>query len=249
MEPTPRAEALRNNVRDILVRVEATVTAQPEFLPAQANRLFRLFVSDYTMTTLMPHLFALAYAQAPGIRFELRPQVAYPHRLLERGEADILIIPKEYCSTEHPAEVLLEETFCCVVWDRSPLAHGEMTNERYMAAGHVVVQVGEGQTALEDWFMQRLGIVRRVEASTYSFLSPAYLLAGTDRIATMHRRLAEAASRSLPIVLRDVPVAVPTMEQSVQWHKHRTSDPGLTWLRGLLKEAVVEMDKARRDAR
>lgn len=249
MEPTPRAEALRNNVRDILVRVEATVTAQPEFLPAQANRLFRLFVSDYTMTTLMPHLFALAYAQAPGIRFELRPQVAYPHRLLERGEADILIIPKEYCSTEHPAEVLLEETFCCVVWDRSPLAQGEMTSERYMAAGHVVVQVGDGQTALEDWFMQRLGIVRRVEASTYSFLSPAYLLAGTDRIATMHRRLAEAASRSLPIVLRDVPVAVPTMEQSVQWHKHRTSDPGLTWLRGLLKEAVAEMDKARPGAR
>lgn len=249
MEPTPRAEALRNNVRDILVRVEATVTAQPEFLPAQANRLFRLFVSDYTMTTLMPHLFALAYAQAPGIHFELRPQVAYPHRLLERGEADILIIPKEYCSTEHPAEVLLEETFCCVVWDRSPLAQGEMTSERYMAAGHVVVQVGDGQTALEDWFMQRLGIVRRVEASTYSFLSPAYLLAGTDRIATMHRRLAEAASRSLPIVLRDVPVAVPTMEQSVQWHKHRTSDPGLTWLRGLLKEAVAEMDKARPGAR
>ena len=140
--------------------------------------------------------------------------------------------------------MLLEETFCCVVWDRSPLAQGEMTNERYMAAGHVVVRVGEGQTALEDWFMQRLGIVRRVEASTYSFLSPAHLLAGTDRIATMHRRLAEAASRSLPIVLRDVPIPVPTMEQSVQWHKHRTSDPGLTWLRALLKEAVVEMDKA-----
>jgi LysR family transcriptional regulator, nod-box dependent transcriptional activator len=248
MEPTSRAEALRNNVRDILVRVEATVAAQPEFVPAQANRLFRLFVSDYTMTTLMPHLFALAYVRAPGIRFDLRPQVAYPHRLLERGEADILIIPKEYCSTEHPAEVLLEETFCCVVWDRSPLAQGEMTNERYMAAGHVVVQVGEGQTALEDWFMQRLGIVRRVEASTYSFLSPAHLLAGTDRIATMHRRLAEAASRSLPIVLRDVPVAVPTMEQSVQWHKHRTSDPGLMWLRGLLKEAVVAMDQARHGA-
>ena len=249
MEPTPRAEALRNNVRDILVRVDATVAAQPEFVPAQANRLFRLFVSDYTMTTLMPHLFALAYAQAPGIRFELRPQIAYPHRLLERGEADILIIPKEYCSSEHPAEVLLEETFCCVVWDRSPLAQGEMTNERYMAAGHVVVQVGEGQTALEDWFMQRLGIVKRVEASTYSFLSPAHLLAGTDRIATMHRRLAEAASRSLPIVLREVPVPVPTMEQSVQWHKHRTADPGLTWLRALLKQAVVEMDKARHGAR
>ena len=139
---------------------------------------------------------------------------------------------------------MLEETFCCVVWDKSPLAQGEMTSERYMAAGHVVVQVGEGQTAIEDWFMQRLGIVKRVEASTYSFLSPAHLLPGTNRIATMHRRLAEAASRSLPIVLRDVPVPVPTMEQAMQWHKHRTSDPGLTWLRALLKEAVATMDNA-----
>jgi DNA-binding transcriptional LysR family regulator len=245
MEPTPRAEALRDHVRDILVRIDATVAAQPEFVPAEANRLFRMFVSDYTMTTLMPHLFKLAYQQAPGIRFDLRPQIAYPHRVLERGEADLLIIPKEYCSADHPAEVLLEETFCCVLWDQSPLAQGEMTRERYMAAGHVVVQVGDGQTALEDWFMQRLGIVRRVEASTYSFVSPAYLLAGTDRIATMHRRLAIEASRSLPIVLRDVPVAVPTMEQAIQWHKHRTSDPGLTWLRGLLKAAVAAMDKAR----
>jgi hypothetical protein len=121
-----------------------------------------------------------------------------------------------------------------------------MTNERYMAAGHIVVQVGEGQTAIEAWFMQRLGVERRVEASTYSFFSPPHLLIGTNRIATMHRRLAEAASRSLPIVLRDVPVAVPTMEQSVQWHKHRTSDPGLMWLRALLKEAVSTMDRARR---
>lgn len=249
MEPTPRAEALKDAVRDILVRVDATVAAHPEFVPAQANRLFRLFVSDYTMTTLMPHLFALAYKEAPGIRFELRPQVAYPHRVLERGEADLLIIPKEYCSTEHPAEVLLEETYCCVVWNHSPLSQGEMTNERYMAAGHVIVQVGDAQTTLEDWFMQRLGVVRRVEASTYSFVSPAHLLVGTNRIATMHRRLAEEAARSLPIVLREAPVPVPTLEQAMQWHKHRTSDPGLTWLRRLLKEAVAKMDEGRHDAR
>jgi hypothetical protein len=27
------------------------------------------------------------------------------------------------------------------------------------------------------------------------------------------------------------------MEQSVQWHKFRTNDPGLVWLRGLLAQA------------
>ncbi len=242
MELTPRAEGLKDPVRDILVRVDATVAAQPEFIPAQSTRRFRLLVSDYTMLTLIPHLVSLAYQQAPGVSFELRPQVADPQRALERGEADLLIIPKAYCSSEHPAEVVLQETFCCVLWNQSRLAHGELTAERYMAAGHVVVEPWEARSALEDWSMQRLGLIRRIETTTYSFLAPAYLLVGTDRLATMHSRLAHQAARSLPITIRPLPVPVPVMEQTAQWHQHRTSDPGLRWLRGLLSEAVAAMD-------
>ncbi|SDI36197.1 DNA-binding transcriptional regulator, LysR family [Paraburkholderia phenazinium] len=243
MEPTSRAEALKDAVRDILVRVDATVAAQPEYVPSQSNRLFRMLVSDYTMMTLMPHVLELAYRQAPDVRFDLRPQVSNPQRVLERGDADLLIIPKDFCSTEHPSEMLLEESFCCVLWEQSKLAHGDMTAERYIAAGHVVVHPGDG-IALEDSFMQRLGIIRRVEASTFSFLSPAQLVVGTHRIATMHVRLARQAARALPITIRDIPVAMPKMEQCVQWHKHRTSDQGIAWMRTLLKEAALTMDRA-----
>ncbi|RDK02477.1 LysR family transcriptional regulator [Paraburkholderia lacunae] len=243
MEPTSRAEGLKDAVRDILVRVDATVAAQPEYVPSQSNRLFRMLVSDYTMMTLMPHMLELAYRQAPGVRFDLRPQVSNPQRVLERGEADLLIIPKDFCSTEHPSEMLFEESFCCVLWNESNLTSGDMTAERYMAAGHVVVHPGDG-IALEDSFMQRLGIIRRVEASTFSFLSPAHLVVGTHRIATMHSRLARQAARSLPITMRSMPVTMPKMEQCVQWHKHRTSDQGIAWVRALLKEAVLAMDSA-----
>ncbi|WP_423220191.1 hypothetical protein [Burkholderia multivorans] len=48
---------------------------------------------------------------------------------------------------------------------------------------------------------------------------------------------------------RRLPVPVPTVEQAMQWHKHRTSDPGLAWLRGLLKDAVAKMDEGRQAAR
>lgn len=246
MELTSRAQGLKDAVRDILVRVDATIAAQPEFVPAQASRLFRMLVSDYTMMTLMPHVLRLAYAQAPGVRFELKPQVAQPQRALERGEADMLIIPKDYCSPEHPSEQLLDESFCCVVWSEGRLASGEMTEARYMTAGHVVVQPGDG-IALADSFMQRLGITRHVEASTFSFLSPAHLVVGTHRVATMHVRLARQAARTLPVTIRPLPLALPPMHQAVQWHKHRTSDPGLAWMRGLLKEAVVAMDRASGD--
>ncbi|MEJ8853235.1 LysR family transcriptional regulator [Variovorax robiniae] len=241
MELTPRAEALKDKVRDILVRIEASFATQPQFVPTQSRRLFRLLISDYTLLTLIPHLHRLACTAAPGIRFDLRPQVENPQRVLERGEADLLIIPKDFCSAEHPSEKLFEEFFCCVLWDKCRLATGELTAERYLAAGHVAVQPGDG-IALTDWFMQQAGITRHTETATFSFLSQAHLVVGTNRIATMHSRLANQAMRSLPITIRDLPVHVPGMEQMVQWHQHRTSDPGLVWLRALLKRAVIEMD-------
>ena len=177
------------------------------------------------------------------MRFDLRPQATQPQRALERGEADLLIIPKDFCSTSHPSELLFEETFCSVLWSESHLASGALTEDRYMSAGHVVVQPGDG-VALTDWFMQQSAIKRQAETSTFSFLSQASLVVGTHRIATMHRRLAQLATRFLPITIRDLPVSIPKMEQVVQWHQHRTGDAGLVWLRTLLREAASAMDSA-----
>jgi len=243
MEPTPRAEGLADAVRDVLVRVEATISTQPIFLPRESSRVFRLLVSDYTLSTLMPYALALIYEEAPAVRIELRAHVAHPARALERADADMLIIPSEYCSSEHPMEVVLEEEFCCVLWKDSPLARAPLTQETYLDAGHVVVLPGEGHPAMEDWFVPHLGVSRRVEVTTFSFATSAQLVVGTQRIATVHRRLAKRVQEYAPIVIRDVPFPMPVMQQTLQWHAHRTADPGLTWLRGLLKESVTRMDR------
>ncbi|RUP34060.1 MAG: LysR family transcriptional regulator, partial [Curvibacter sp.] len=66
---------------------------------------------------------------------------------------------------------------------------------------------------------------------------------GTDRIATLHRRLALQASRHLPIRLLAPPLPIPPMVQVMQWHKHRSKDPGLLWLRQTLKAAAARMDE------
>ncbi|HEU0201717.1 MAG TPA: LysR family transcriptional regulator [Burkholderiaceae bacterium] len=243
MELTPRAEALKEPVRDVLVRIDATISAQPLFDPSRSEREFRMFVSDYTMTALVPHLLALVHRQSGTVRFQLLPQVEEPYRSLERGEVDLLVIPKGYCSPDHPTETLFEEEFRCVVWKASPLAEGELTFDRYAAAGHVVMQPpGTSQPSFEAWFTQRYGLSRRVEVTTYSFAAVPYLVVGTDRIATVHARLARQAEKLLPLKVLPPPIPMPRMEQAMQWHKYRTQDPGLLWLRALMKEAAVVMD-------
>lgn len=245
MEPTPRAEALQDAVRDVLLRVDSTIAMQPRFDPTASDRAFRIFVSDYTQVVLGPHLLALAAQQRFAGTFEFLAQVIAPQRDLERGEADLLIIPKDFISPEHPSEVLFEEDFVCVVWRDGAMARGELDFDRYAAAGHVMMRPpGSSGLSFESWFVQRYGLTRRVAAVTYSFVPMAALVVGTDHVATVHRRLASVLAPALPVVLRPLPVPISRMQQAVQWHRYRTQDPGLVWLRGLLAEAVQRMDAA-----
>ncbi len=245
MEPTPRAEGLADAVRDVLVRVDSTIAIQPAFDPTASDRTFRIFASDYTQQVLAPHLLALAAAARAAVRFDFLPQVSNPARLLERGEADLQIIPREFLSAEHPHEPLYEETFVCVVCRDSSLARGTLDRARYLAAGHVVMQPpGGGNTAFEAWSFERLGIARRVAATSFGFIALPAMVAGTELIATVHRRLAERMAPAAGGVLRPLPLEIPPMTQSLQWHGYRTQDPGLVWLRTLLRQAVQRMDAA-----
>ncbi len=249
MELTPRAEGLQDSVRDVLVRVDTTISAKPEFIPATSDREFRIFVSDYSMVTLMPHLLALAAQASHSVRFHFLPQQNQPQRLLDRGEADLLVIPQIYCSPDHPMDKLLDEAFCCIVWQDGQLATperapgGRLTLDAYRGAGHVVMQPPGAAPSFEGAAMQTQGITRRVEVSTFSFVGALSLVVGTDRVATVHRRLAAYGQQFLPVKVLEPPVDLPLMTQAMQWHKYRTNDPGLVWLRELLVQAVKQMDQ------
>lgn len=241
-ELTPRAQTLQEAVRDVLVRIDTSIAAQPEFDCSRSERQFTLFVSDYSMAMLMPHALALAAAQRSKARFKLLPQVSNPARSLERGEADLLVIPRAYCSADHPTETLFDEDFVCVVWDESAIARDGLSFERYANAGHIVMQPAETeQPAFESWFVQRYGLVRRIEVSTYSFAVLPFLVVGTEFVATVHGRLARRVQPALPIAVLPVPLPMPPLEQAMQWHKYRSNDPGLVWLRRLMQSAAKVM--------
>jgi DNA-binding transcriptional LysR family regulator len=243
MEPTARADQLKSAVHELLVQVDHTISAQPVFDPSTSDRQFRIYASDYTQFVLGHRLMSAAAAERCTAGFDFLPQVAEPQRDLERGDADLLILPSSLMSALHPQEPLYDETFVCAVWADSALARGTLTLERYMAAGHVLMrpQGAPRETSYEAWFMRQSGLQRRVAATSYGFATAAGLLVGTELIATMHASLARLLSQVWPLALRPCPVDVPVMTQSMQWHRARTLDPGLAWLRGLAHAAALQL--------
>jgi LysR family transcriptional regulator, nod-box dependent transcriptional activator len=54
MVPTPLGESLQGAVRDCLLHVQQTVEIRPQFDPATSKRNFRIKMSDFVSTVLMP---------------------------------------------------------------------------------------------------------------------------------------------------------------------------------------------------
>jgi DNA-binding transcriptional LysR family regulator len=241
MELTPRAESMRHSIRDIIVRIESTISADLTFDPSQTTRRFRILLSDYSMTVLMPRVLALAELEHSRAQFDLLPQVEHPEKAIERGDADLVIAPRAFISGDHPSELLFVDGFTCVAWKDGRYGKASLTKEQYLEAGHVRMEPPEFGVSFDVKSLEERGIMRRFEVSCYSFTAMPHLVVGTDRLATVHSLIAAQAARALPIVCHDVPLPMMPLEQCVQWHEYRSQDPGIVWLRRLLRNAASEI--------
>jgi LysR family nod box-dependent transcriptional activator len=94
--------------------------------------------------------------------------------------------------------------------------------------------------AFEDSFMRRMKQQRYVEVIAPSFLSLGGLVVGTQRVATVHRRLAQHFASYAPLAMRELPFFVPPIREAVQWHITSNNDAGLRWVIERIALAAVE---------
>lgn len=240
MELSPLAASLAQPLRDIIVRIEAAVVTTPSFEPAESTRSLNMVVSDYTIHTIMPRFLERLATLAPGMQVHFKPQQNYPHLLLELGEADLLIAPTVFCSTSHPYEVLLEDEICCVVDADGPFRGEKLTSEEFFSAGHVVMQPPNGGESFAQRAIEQAGHKLRIEVTTYSFTSLAMLVKGVRRIALVQKSLAEVMQAHGGVRILEPPIAVPPLQQSVQWHGYRSRDPALIWVRDQLHQSIAQ---------
>ncbi len=248
MTLTARAEGLVEPVRDVLMKAEAIHSENPVFHPATSRRRFRLIMSDYAETVVMAEAVPLIQKVAPGVTLELFSNVDGCTEVLDRSEIDLAITPSNYVSAKHSSERLFEDDFVCLVWSGNQLVHDRISRELYLDLGHVVVRFGKHRQlpAFDEWFLERSGQQRRIEVITTAFSLVPKLLIGTTRVATLHRRLSAFYAQYLPLRLLRPPFEMPPLVECLQWPKSRDNDPGILWMRSILKKAMQNSASRRR---
>lgn len=225
---TSRAEELKEPVRAVLEQIRSTISVAPPFDAATADRQIRIMASDYTTQVLLAEVFAELSREAPGMRFEIQPMSTNPIEAIERGYIDLLVTIDFAVSADHPSQLLFEDDYVVVGDALNPALREEMTRETYFDMGHVTARFGRAQMpAFEEWFTRRQKQQRRIEVVAPTFLSLPGLVIGTERITTMHRRLAEQVTQSLPLKMVELPFQIPPIREVVQWHASNGNDQAI----------------------
>jgi len=228
---TPRAESLVFPVRNVLQQIKATITAPPEFIPAQSDREFSIIVSDYGLNVMMGGALSHIAAQAPNLTFDLNAIGDRPVQRLENREVDLFITVDTSVSPDHPFVPLFSEDFVVVAWTGNKLIGDDISQDLYYQLGHVSVQFGTARTpSFMEFFLSSLHNRRRLEVFAPSFTAAPFLVVGTQRIATVHRRLAEQAAMHLPLRIFQLPIETPRINIVAQWHASAREDKALMWV-------------------
>ncbi|WP_068300804.1 LysR family transcriptional regulator [Pararhodobacter sp. CCB-MM2] len=235
MVMTARAQSLRGEVRELLDRIEASVFTPAPFDPAQRARNITLHAADAAAIGVIARLGRHLHRHAPGITLSLRPLSDDSWRALDRGEADLLLVPRQYAATDQPMAQLYTEPFRVLACREGAYAEGPLTQAAYLTAEHVTVELGGDRKVPVDRAIIEHGHGRlRAGITVSSQAMVAWHVTGTDRLGTVPASLAAEQCAVLPLVSHPLPLEVPPLQMVLQWRRLAEGDPTLEWLRGVL---------------
>jgi DNA-binding transcriptional LysR family regulator len=237
MRPTPRANELAPMIGEALLAVRAVLQEPGSFAPASLERVFRLSMSDYSETIVLPPLMEAVHRQAPGVQIEVLSTAAFqPQHALESGHIDLLIGNQDIGAGVFQEELFVDE-FICVVSVHHPKIKRRMTINQYVTHTHVLfAPQGRGDRLLDE-ALRKQRIERRVALRVPHIQSIPLILSNTPYIVTIPAKFA-AASQRADLRLLAPPMDLPALQVMQYWHQAVHQDPAHQWLRHLVNEVA-----------
>lgn len=239
VEPTPRMLAMEP-LLDRLLEDVRNIVAPPRFEPSVAQDRFIIACIDHVASMVLPGLIGRIGKQAPGVRLEVSVPDGDNVGAVARGDADVAlgVFDDDRLPAGFHRRRLYNEDLVCVVRRGHPLLSSRLTLSRFAAQSHVVLSITGQGNAMIDTALARHGKRRRVAVRLPHFLVAPMIVAASDLVLSLPRRLAVHVAKSVPIELVELPMKLDTFSLSMIWHERTHGDPAQAWLRGQIVDAL-----------
>ena len=236
MTPTPRALAMRDEVRTLVARANRVLAPARTVDPATLRRTFTIQGHDALLAALFPALLKTASAEAPGIRLRLLAEAPVDTPDLARGHIDLEVGATVPGTPEISHEVVGEDRLVLVSRDRVHL-----NIEEFAAAEHVIVSRRGRLRDGVDKALAELGLRRRVVAALPTAALALQAIAHSDVVAVLTARATASTRADLGLTATEVPLELPRPQLVLSWHSRYDTDPAHEWLRDHCRAAFAKV--------
>lgn len=231
LSPTPRAQALYQQVNNGLQTLIEALDPGQGFNPAHSERVLRLIAVDYFETLMLGSLIREVRQHSPTLGIEVLPQQEGWQRQLLNAEVDMVLDSQMPEDERITGEKISEEQLVVVARRDHPGIKGKISLDDFLQAEHVVLPLRERRVLPLDEILGRPGWRRRVGAHVGHYGNLLSVASQTDLIATVPKRLAMVQAQALKLQVLDFPVPTPAVPIYLMWPKALDKDPAHRWFR------------------
>jgi DNA-binding transcriptional LysR family regulator len=247
MELTPRAQALRGPLAQALDQVRGLFTPD-DFDAASSERHFRLMMPDLAVELLMPPLMEKVAALAPKVRLDIVPWRGSAIMSAEFARTIDMVVSIGNAFKGFHRQLLYADRDALAVRRGHPVGARLKRRDAFLKARHVAVILrGRSSDLIDDWLLAK-GIDRPIALVVPGYLEALHVVARTDLVAFVPRRLIAALTKPLALTTVAPPLDPGIDEQFMFYPTRAQFDPGSIWLRKLMLQTGRELERDRRKA-
>jgi len=246
LQPSARAEQIAPGIRASLQQLKDAL-APVRFSPASATRTFTIAAGAYFCSLIIPPLLEKVRCDAPGVSLRVVPLFENGTTLLDRGRIDLGLGLVEEMPSRFVVEHLLVDEMVWIAARSNAVA--AQTPDLGTIMRHPRVEIPKVRPFSTPQLLDEETILaadRTVgsdrspvgpsPATAYDSQSAAMIVARTDLVACIPRRIAEREKHREDIVILRAASPPETIETAMIWHGRNRSDAALGWLRSLVLE-------------
>jgi DNA-binding transcriptional LysR family regulator len=233
---TPRAEAIRQPLREALASLEGGIFEEVAFDPAVASGVYRVSMPDRLTLAVVPPLLDRLQRLAPGMALHvLTADRQQALDLLDEDRVDLALGWLEEKPRHLNAEFLLAEDLNCVFRGGHPILKSKFNIKSVLSYPHLVVSATGGRIAIFDDLLSRRKLSRHALVAVSNFTAVPHMLARSNMIGVFTQLASEVFERSFGLVKRRLPLDVGKIATNMVWHARSNKDRKHVWLRQQIK--------------
>jgi DNA-binding transcriptional LysR family regulator len=160
---------------------------------------------------------------------------------------DLLVMPHGFVTDLRHRDLYRDEWMCVVSTDNDQVGD-QLTVAHLESLPWVASYHGPTASTPAARFMRMLGIEPRIQVVVDGFLAVPDLVAGSDRIALLQRRLVDRLPASAGVRALPCPFEPGPLVQAMWWHPVYDEDPEHAYLRNVVTRATAPLQQPRTGA-